>query len=372
MSLQKRHKLGIIGAVAVVVAAGVIVGANYGKTQTAIDPSSFGTSTPAGESVSTPSPSPTGTAAAAAESGAPAPELVVLRTSTKKNCTSTPYVVAERKGFFEAEGLKIEYTGELASNLTLPAVLNGTNDFEGALPNSLATYISEGADIKAVTMSVVDPPSEVDPKFRHMRFYVSPDIGVKTLEELKTYKEGKNLTISGRVPTCSSFIPNAIFDNHGLDRERLEYIAFDSDTAAIQAVQQGNLDIAGVHPPFYHLAEESGLVLLADSYDSGLGPAAGVSVYYFTEDFIDSNPDAVQRFVNAVKKAQEWANGHEEEAIELTAEYIGKEVTAVHYYYTSPGFPKEYIQPWIDDLVVEGTLKKDQLTVEDLITTKFQ
>jgi ABC-type nitrate/sulfonate/bicarbonate transport system substrate-binding protein len=310
-------------------------------------------------------------AGAAAQAQAPA-GLTTLRTSTKKNCSSTPYVVGEAKGFFEANGLKIEYTGELGSGDTLPAVLNGTNDFEGALPNSLATYVAEGAPIKAVTLNQVDPPADLDPKYRHMRFYASPDLGPKTLEDLKTFRDGGNLTISGRAPSCSSFIPSQIFKNNGLDSSRLEYVAFDSDTAAIQAVQQGNLDIAGIHPPFYYLAEQEGLIRLADSADSGLGAAAGTSVIYFTNDFIDSNPDTVQRFVTAIKQAQAWTLENEEEAIALTAEYIEKEINAVHYYYSGEGFPTELIQPWITDLVESGALEDGQVTVEGITAPQFK
>ncbi|MNW22159.1 hypothetical protein D3C71_2234910 [compost metagenome] len=46
-------------------------------------------------------------------------------------------------------------------------------------------------------------------------------------------------------------------------------------------------------------------------------------------------------------------------------------MNAVHYYYTGKGFADKLIQPWIDDLVVSGALKKDQLKVADLIVTDF-
>ncbi|MCL6457625.1 MAG: ABC transporter substrate-binding protein, partial [Gorillibacterium sp.] len=173
------------------------------------------------------------------------------------------------------------------------------------------------------------------------------------------------------VPSCSSFLPTKILEALGLDSKVLQFVTFDSDTAAIQAVQQGNLDIAGIHPPFYKLATDSNLTLLADSHDTGLGAAAGVSTYYFTDKFIEENPEAVQRFVTAITKAQEWVNANTEESIKLTAEYIGQPVNATHYFYKGSGFALTDIQPWIDDLVSNGTLKKDQVKIEDLITTAF-
>jgi ABC-type nitrate/sulfonate/bicarbonate transport system substrate-binding protein len=368
MALQKKSRIGLIIAAAAVVLVGIGIGAYFGATQKHITPASESYNETSKGAVSGTSE---GTGAAAAAS-TEAPKLVTLKTSTKKNCSSTPYVVGERKGFFAEEGLNVEYTGELTTAQELPAVLNGTNDFTGALPNSLATYVAGGAAVKAVTMSVIDPPEDVDPKFRHMRFYVSPKSGVKTWTDFLNYKKGEKLTISGTVPSCSSFIPSQIFDHFSLDRTRLQFVTLETDTAAIQAAQQGNLDIAGIHPPFYRLAGDSGLVLVGDSADSGLGPAAGVSVFYFRDDFIAANPDPVQRFVNAIKKAQDWANNNTDESVALTAEYIGKEVTATHYYYTGKGFPENFIQPWIDDLVASNALKKDQIKVTDLITNQFQ
>jgi ABC-type nitrate/sulfonate/bicarbonate transport system substrate-binding protein len=299
--------------------------------------------------------------------------LIPIKTNSKLTCTATPYVVADKKGFFAEEGLVIKYTGELGEGQTLlPTILNGTNDIGEAHPNAFATYVNEGAEVKAVTLNIVDPPADVDPKFRHMRFYVSPASGIRSLEDLKTYKNGGTISISGRAPSCSTFLANKIFDHNKLGRERIEFVSFASDTAALQATEQGTLDIAFVHPPFYLVAEQAGLVQIADSYDTGLGAAAGTYIYYFSDEFISKNPEVVQKFVNAIKKAQNWANENPEEAMSLTADHISKEVNAVHYYYTGDGFPEEFIIPWIEDLEDEGVLEKGAVRVDDLVTYQFE
>ncbi|MDR0905463.1 MAG: ABC transporter substrate-binding protein [Oscillospiraceae bacterium] len=378
MALGKNGKIGAIVAAVVVVAAGITIGSTVGKTKANIGPKD-----PSSADKSPVVTADTGSNASTVSGDdiidvGDLTQIITLHTSTKKNCTSTPFVVAEAKGFFEKNGIKIEYTGETTDALS--AVLQGTNDFDGTLPNALATYVygdeGEGAAIKAVTLNQVDPPADVDPKFRHMRFYVSPKLGITTLEELKNsdlYKNGE-ITISGRAPSCSSFIPNQIFKNNGLDSKKLSFVAFDSDIAAIQAVQLGpdNLIIAGIHPPFYYLAEEEGLILLADSADSGLGAASGTSVFYFTDEFIESNPVAVQRFVTAIKEASKWTLDNEEEAIALTEAYIEKAINAVHYYYSGDGFPVELIDPWIKDLEESGALPVGAITVADLTAPQFK
>ncbi|MDF2925380.1 MAG: ABC-type nitrate/sulfonate/bicarbonate transport system periplasmic component-like protein [Paenibacillaceae bacterium] len=358
MALQKKQRFIVIGSVAVVVAAGIGIGAYYGRTSDTIGPieGAQGLTTLKDGGFD------------AAASGK---KVITLKTDTKKNCSSTPWVIAEKKGFFAAEGLEIKYTGELTTAQRLPSVLNGTNDIGGALPNALATFVAGGAKIKAVTLGEVDPPSSVDPKFRHMRFVGGEKLAGKTLKEFVESKKGAKITVSGTAPSCNTFILNQIFKNAGLDPSQIEYVAFESDTAAIQAVQQGNLDIAGIHPPFYKLANDSKLTLFADSADTGLGAASGVSTYYFTDKFIQENPEAVQRFVTAIKKAQDWINDNTDESIKLTAEYIGQPVNATHYFFEEKTLPTQLLQPWIDDLVQSGALKKDQVKIDDLITSQF-
>ncbi|MDR2615861.1 MAG: ABC transporter substrate-binding protein [Oscillospiraceae bacterium] len=307
-------------------------------------------------------------------------EIFVLHTSTKKECTSTPYVVGEAKGIFEKYGIKIEYTGEISSAAeALTAVINGTNDFEGTLPNALATYASEGAPIKAVTYLQTDPPESQDgiddiSKFRHMRFYVRADSPLNSIEDIANFQGSGtdgNITISGRAPSCNSFIPSAALRNHGVDPSRLEYVSFNGTTEILQAIDLGNLDIAGIHPPFYKLAEDSGYKLIFDSHDTGLGQASGAETIYFTEDFIAEHPEEIQAFVSAIKEAANWTLDNIDEAIELTAAYIGQDISAVHWYYGEPGFPAEYIQPWIDDLILNGALEEGQVTLEQITTTQF-
>lgn len=356
MALQKKQKFIIIGAVAAVVLVGIGIGSYFGRTSDTIE-GAAGIKDLKKDSQ--------------AQLAASGKKVITVKTNTQKNCSSTPWVVAEKKGFFAAEGLNVEYTGELKSEQILPSILNGTNNVSSAHPNTLASYIAGGAKVRAVTLDEVDPKDGIDPKFRHMRFYASPKLGVKNLKELVDLKKGQKIKVNGTAPVCTTFIAATAFEKLGFDRNQIQFVSFDSDTAAVQAAQQGNLDIVGVHPPFYKLAADSNLPQLFDSHDTGYGEAAGTAVYYFTDKFIEENPEAVQRFVTAIKKAQAWANANTEESIKLTADYIGQPVNATHYYYTGSGLPEKLIQPWIDDLVVNGALKKDQLKVGDIVTTKF-
>jgi len=270
--------------------------------------------------------------------------------------------VADKVGFYKQEGLKIEYTGELKATEILPSILNGNNDFAEAHPNLLATYVAGGAKVRAIGRSIIEPiDRKINPKFRHMRWFVRSGIGVKSWKDLIRYKKGHKLTQNGLAPNCVTFIASVIADKYGIGRKRLEFVQFDTDQAALQAVEQGSLDIACVHPPFYKLAADSGLVLIGDSSDSGLGEAAGLNLYYFTGDFIIKHPATVHKFAKAMKKAQIWANEHPDEAAKITSDFIGVTASGSHYYAETTAIPEKDVQLWVNDLVTNHKFRKGQI-----------
>jgi len=302
-------------------------------------------------------------------------DLTELYTYTRTDCGITPYLVADQKGYFAEEGVKLVYTGTIGYDQQLATVVSGQNDLGDAHPNELALFVQGGAPVKGVSRDDLEPTDEALAEHRHMKYFVVADSPIKGWEDLKTFKDGTGkIQINGHIPSCSTFVPAAIFDNYGIPRERLETVTFESDREALQAVSQGNIDIAQVHPPFYKLAADSGLRQIGDSYDAGLGQTTGTALYYFADKTIEEEPDLVQAFVNAITKAQIWANKPEnfDEAAQITAEALDVEATVTHYYAPDTKIIDAEIQPWIDDLVASGFLEKGEIEVADIVTHRFE
>jgi len=341
---KKTVKLLITGIVGVVVAGAIAYGAYQGN-----NPASAGK-----------------IGAKAGDDG-----LIPLRTISQTACSSTPYIVADQLGFFKEEGLKIVYTGDTQPNQIIPSILNGNNDLYNAHPNSLAVAIAGGAKIKGVVKAGIDPLPDQDPKLRHMNWYVNPNVtpGIKNFADLNKL-EGKLKFSIITNNQCSDFLANAIADHNGVARNKIEWVTM-PDVQAVQALKQGLVAVSGVHPPFYKLMEDAGMVKIADSLDAGFGQAGGVGYYYFTTDFIEKNPEVVRKFSRAIVKAQVWANGHPEEARKMTEDWIKVPVSATHYYAADKDISPDMVKPWIEDLENAGVIPKGKVTVEDLVDVRF-
>ncbi|WP_094606700.1 hypothetical protein SPSIL_011160 [Sporomusa silvacetica DSM 10669] len=344
MADKKTVKLLITGIIGVVVAGAIAYGAYQGN-----NPAAAG-----------------GNGAKAGDDG-----LIPIRTISQTACSSTPWIVTDQLGFFKEEGLKVVYTGDTQPNQIIPSILNGNNDVSNAHPNSLAVAIAGGAKIKGVVKAGIDPFPEQDPKLRHMNWYINPNVtpDIKNFADLNKI-EGKVKFSIITNNQCSDFLANNIADHNGVPRNKIEWVTM-PDVQAVQALKQGLVAVAGVHPPFYKLMEDAGMVKIADSLDAGFGQAGGVGYYYFTTDFIDKNPEVVRKFARAIVKGQIWANEHPEEARKMTEDWIKVPVSATHYYAGDKDISPEMVKPWIEDLENAGVIPKGKVTVEDLVDLRF-
>ena len=298
--------------------------------------------------------------------------LIPIRTWSKTDCSSTPWVVTDQLGFFKEEGLKVVYTGDTQAAQQIPSVLNGNNDVGTAHPNTILVAVNGGANIKGVVRGGIDPTPEQDPRLRHMFWYVNPSItpDVHTFADLNNIS-GKVKTTSTTRNICTDFLTNNIADQKGVSRDKFEWVSM-PDIQAVQALKQGLVTISSVHPPFYKSMEDAGMFKVADSLDAGLGVVGGITYYYFTTDYIEKNPDVIKRFSRAVAKGQKWSNEHPEEARKMTEDWIKVPVNATHYYATDTKIDDSQIDPWLADLENANVIPKGKIKSSDIVIHGFE
>ncbi|MDR2005895.1 MAG: ABC transporter substrate-binding protein [Acidaminococcales bacterium] len=298
-------------------------------------------------------------------------KLFPIKTWSRTNCEATPWVIADKKGFLKEEGLRIVYTGDTQANQRIPSVLNGDNDVGTSHPNGIAVAIAGGAKIKGTYPLGIDPTPDLDPKLRHMNWYVNP----KEHPDIKTFKDllkldGKLKFVTSTRNTCTDFLTNKIADASGVPRNKIEFVTM-PDVQTVQALKQGLITVGAVHPPYYKSMENAGMVKIADSLDAKIGAAGGIGFYYFNTDFINKNRDVIKRFGRAMIKAQKYANEHPEEAQKLTEEWIKVPVSATHYYGGRVEFDDKDVEPWLEDLRQNKVIPQD-FKVSDVAEHIFQ
>ncbi|MFF5994045.1 ABC transporter substrate-binding protein [Lysinibacillus sp. KU-BSD001] len=154
-------------------------------------------------------------------------------------------------------------------------------------------------------------------------------------------------------------------------------------TNAEQSLRAGHLDaILLLGAPQDLALERGGLKrLFTDTEVFGFNFTGGN--YFFTEAFVEENPETVQQFVEGIAKAIEWARTTpREEVITRFADIIekrpGNESTDYVQYWKSFGIANEggviadeEFDVWIDWLVKSGELQEGDIQVKDLYTNEF-
>lgn len=350
---QKSTKKWIIGIVALVIVALIGVGAYAGRTKDI---------TPADTTASS---------STTAQETKGEKDLLPVKTWTRKDCSLTQWLVTDKLGYFKEEGIKLVFTGETQAPQQIPSILSGENDVGDWHPNTAAVAVAGGAKLIGVAPAGVEPGPEVDPKFRHMWWFVNPKSGIKSFADLKN-KPGKIKFSTITKNICADFLANLIADKYGVSRDKIEWVTM-PDIQAIQALKNGLVDVAGVHPPFYKGMQDAGQVKIADSSDAGLsGPTAGVAYYFFNQDFVKKNPETVKRFVRAIERGQKWADENPDQAAKWTEEAIGVPVTGVHYYSQTSKIDESNIGIWISELEKGKVIPQGKLTPADLVTHEFE
>jgi NitT/TauT family transport system substrate-binding protein len=131
--------------------------------------------------------------------------------------------------------------------------------------------------------------------------------------QVKSFKDLKGFKIGVTAPGSSThFFVNALIAKEGLKPEDVSIIRAGTGATAVAAMKRGDLDaMSNLDPSMTKLETDGDIVVLADSRTEadnmklfgGNNPAA---VVYMKADFIQKNPETVQRLTNAFYKALKW------------------------------------------------------------------
>lgn len=196
-----------------------------------------------------------------------------------------PIVIAKEKGYFEEEGLELDFQLFTAAKDRDAALQAG--ELDGAIADEIAIsiYQNSGIDMK-ITGATNGAWTLV----------VGKDSGIENLENLKD----KKMAISEN--TMIDYLSDYIAEENGVNSSDIEKIAIPAMPARLEALRNKQVDAAILPAPFNDTAVADGGKGLATIDNADIM----ISAIGFLQDQIDNNEDAIKAFFTGYNKAVEY------------------------------------------------------------------
>jgi NitT/TauT family transport system substrate-binding protein len=296
---------------------------------------------------------------------APEKPKVVLGVGGKPALYYLPLTIAERKGFFKDEGLEVEINDFAGGAKALQSLIGGSVDVvTGAYEHTIRMQ-AKGQDVRAVV--------ELG-RFPSIIVAVRKDLA----GEIKGPKDFKGRKMGVSAPGSSTnLIPQYAMVKAGLAANDASFISVGAGAGAVASITQKSVEIISNTEPVISKLEQDGLVvtLLDTRTEAGTravfgGPNPAATLYTRSE-FIEKNPETMQRLVNAFLKTLAWIKQATPEQIAETVppEYLLgdkalylKAVTASKESYSQTGLVSEEGHKSVIDML--RTLDPELKTVD--------
>lgn len=230
-----------------------------------------------------------------------------------------PMYVAISEGFFEEEGLEIDLSTGQGADKTMQQLLSKNADIGFSGPEQVVYIYNQGREDYPVVFGQLTQ--------RDGSFLVGRDA-----EENFNWRslKGKEL-IGGRPGGIPEMALEYVLRENGLNPSTDVNMVTNIDfTATSGAFKSGTGDYVALFEPTATMLEndEGGSIV------ASVGESAGnisYTCFYTTKSYMDKNPEVVQKFTNAIYKAQQWVKEHtnEEVAKSISSYFPGTDVDVI-------------------------------------------
>ena len=200
--------------------------------------------------------------------------------------TTLPYVVANEKGFFDKENLKVQLITFRGTNLMLTALLAGELDYATILP------FLTGAASRGLPVRILGAVTKSSSYFMVAR----PEI-----ENVKALR-GKKLGINS-FGSSADYAAYAAVSRSGIDANRdLTIVAIGGGTPErLAAVVSGSIDATVVTSPAEYAAEKQGLRVIMSAQELGQLVRIPITGIGATQKKMEKDPDQIVRLLRALR-----------------------------------------------------------------------
>ncbi len=277
-------------------------------------------------------------------------ELTELTVAELRSEFWLPAYLAETLGYYEEEGLKINFVTTKDGPEAFQGMHAGSADFTMLSTEPVFRAQDQGLESIIIMSTLTQKP---------YMFVGAPDI--TEVEQLK----GKNV-FAGMPGSAPYSFALAIFEKAGMSEGDVSWADMQYG-ASLGALEQGHVDAIYISSINKEEVEAIGANILVDVSDPEQHEELyGTSRYESsiitaTKEFVDNNPEKIQKFANAVVRAMIWMDQNSDEDVaEMTGElFEAANITADRISYLRPVVSKDgFITEEGHETIVEFCLKE--------------
>ena len=224
-------------------------------------------------------------------------ELATVRVGIIQAVSDAPFFIAEKKGYFEREGIKVQF---VVLKDMIPSLATGQIDVAGISTSaSLFNAAARGMDMKIVADKGSTPPG-----YGYQPILVRKDLVASG--KVKSFADFKGLKVAGfnNGSASMSTLSDALAKGGlKLADVNVVYMAF---AQHVLALSSGAVDASITTEPSASEAVKRGVAVRFAS-DDGIYPNHQLAVVLYGGDFVKKQADAGRRFMRAyVRAAREY------------------------------------------------------------------
>lgn len=233
-------------------------------------------------------------AAATMLMGASAASAEPIKVGILSLVSHSPSIIAEGKGYFDEQGLEVEFVPFQAAQPMAVAIASGDVDFGMTAMTAGLISLAEKDVIKIIGGALQETP-EIDGQ-KILVSKAAYDAGVTTPADLAGKRFG--ITTAG---SSFHYMAHKIADKEGFERSELELVPLNAVPAVIASLKSGQIDAWSIVP---NIAD--GLTKGGDVHEIGkisdYIDGYQVTTIFTSADHVANNRELVEKYLAAVSK----------------------------------------------------------------------
>jgi NitT/TauT family transport system substrate-binding protein len=259
------------------------------------------------------------------------------------------------EGIFEKHGIDLQVVKVKNTSEGAAALESGQADIASVLTEGVISLASAGSDTKIVANMLTED--------QHILYAGE---GITRIEDLVGKKVGVVGPGSG-----TEILAKHLFEESGLSAEQAQYVPSGAASAQVAALISGQIDSAGLVPPYDSTAEAEGLNKILEYRD--VIPDLTPQVFATKQESLDKKAEALRNFIAAYTESTNWIVENEEAAIDILQKDTNtdRSVAEASYRFAQPDYSldgkvsQKGLQTWLELSAKYGS-SPETLTVDDI------